>query len=1042
MRNTLFFAAFLLMTSLALPAQESKVTEYFETIKTYPFSDPNPFPLSWNENVKKIYPYFRFDGFSYKGVPQKWKMVKMENDYIELYILPDMGGKLWGAIDKKTGKEFIYKNDVIKFRDVAQRGPWTSGGIEFNTGIIGHFPGGATPVDYKTFIDDGGTAHCVIGGVDLSSNVTWRVDISLAPDKSYFKTKTYWFNDSPFHQAYYYWSNAAVKAADDLHFYFPGDKWIDHDGSVHLWPVDKEGRDQSWYKNNRDNETSSYHVLGSIDNSFVSFYHDEHFGSGHWSPVWGTAGRKIWLWAQSDRGAIWEELLTDTHGQYVEVQAGRMFNQNIFECSHTPFKQTSFTPFNSDYWTERWFPVSDMNGVTHVSEMGTIFLNSDEKTTTLEFCPVVMICDTLTVKVGDKVIYHEKIEAEPDETIKKEYAAFDENSTVEVMLGSNELYSSERNYKLNRPVKVEGDKLTDEYIHAEQLLYHRDYDEALSMFLDYAGKQPDNLNALSHIAEIYYYRGENKKALSYCLRVLEINAYHPWANFIYANINKEEKRFADASDGYRFAMRSPEFRSPAFELLAEISFLKNDIANSIELAQKALDYDNYNLNAYKLLLTAFRKSDDKAEAMKYIGRMLDVDPLNHFALFEKYLLTKDEKDKEEFLKSFNNEMAREDYLNIAIFYTDMNLKDEAAEVLRYAPEQPVIMYWRAFINKDTDMLNDALAKDPLFSFPYRIKSLQAFDWAASVKPSWKTDYYRALILLNKGRKKEALVLMKKWDEKPDFSPFYYVRSYLEGQGSDLSLKDMEYALQIDPEQWRLYKEVSDIYNLRKEFQKSTEVVKKGYDRFRKNYVLGIAYAYSLNLQGEYEKSLKVLKGVNVLPFEGENRAQKIFFRDYLLLALDNFYKKNYRKVIQLIDASETYPSNFGSGSPTYPDYRGQEYLRGKAYEMMGQKEKADEIYEGIVNFYNPNKEYFGETAYARLANILALMKTGRHETAQKLADEWAREDAGFIGKWVKAVVENDKGLKEEVEKHVADGDISYDDMVVFRILKLYEGLKP
>ena len=72
----------------------------------------------------------------------------MENNWIKVWIAPDIGGKVWGALDKKTGKYFIYHNNVVKFRDVAMRGPWTSGGIEFNFGSIGHAPTTATPVDY------------------------------------------------------------------------------------------------------------------------------------------------------------------------------------------------------------------------------------------------------------------------------------------------------------------------------------------------------------------------------------------------------------------------------------------------------------------------------------------------------------------------------------------------------------------------------------------------------------------------------------------------------------------------------------------------------------------------------------------------------------------------------------------------------------------------------------------------------------------------------------------------------------------------------
>ena len=89
---------------------KSQISEYSETIFTYPFSDTSSLPIIAKRS--DIYPYTRIDGFSHTGKDQEWKMVKLENDYVEVYILPEIGGKVWGAVDKATGKEFIYMNDV------------------------------------------------------------------------------------------------------------------------------------------------------------------------------------------------------------------------------------------------------------------------------------------------------------------------------------------------------------------------------------------------------------------------------------------------------------------------------------------------------------------------------------------------------------------------------------------------------------------------------------------------------------------------------------------------------------------------------------------------------------------------------------------------------------------------------------------------------------------------------------------------------------------------------------------------------------------
>src|SRR5215217_5453751 len=194
--------AFLFSISVSYSQQKSTIKEYKKVFKTYPFSDPDPVP-----EVGKIYPYYRFDGYTNKPVQKEWKVVELENDFIKVMILPEVGGKIWAAIEKSTGKSFIYYNHVVKFRDVAMRGPWTSGGIEPNYGIIGHTPNVATPVDYVAATGADGTARVTIGTLDLLTRTPWRLEIALPADKAYFTTRSLWQNTSGIEQPYYTWMN-------------------------------------------------------------------------------------------------------------------------------------------------------------------------------------------------------------------------------------------------------------------------------------------------------------------------------------------------------------------------------------------------------------------------------------------------------------------------------------------------------------------------------------------------------------------------------------------------------------------------------------------------------------------------------------------------------------------------------------------------------------------------------------------------------------------------------------------------------------------
>ncbi|MEO7489309.1 MAG: DUF5107 domain-containing protein, partial [Ferruginibacter sp.] len=225
--KNLLLAFFLLPHCLF--AQKTTITEESRELLTYPFSDANPVPILTGSH-KNIYPYHSFDGYAVTGKKQAWKVIKLENDYIEVYVLPQAGGKVWGAIEKSTGKEFIYRNEVMKFRNIAMRGPWTSGGIEFNFGIIGHNPGTANPVDYTTKENSDGSVSCFVGNMDLPSRTQWRVEIRLPKDKAYFETRALWNNPTPLSQSYYNWMTAAAVVTDDLEFFYPGNQALEHNG--------------------------------------------------------------------------------------------------------------------------------------------------------------------------------------------------------------------------------------------------------------------------------------------------------------------------------------------------------------------------------------------------------------------------------------------------------------------------------------------------------------------------------------------------------------------------------------------------------------------------------------------------------------------------------------------------------------------------------------------------------------------------------------------------------------------------------------------
>ena len=564
-REYLITTALIVLCAGSLSVWAAEIYEEEKTIKTYPFSDPEPLPMMFRASIwgesSRFYPYFFFSKFSDTATERNWKVIRMENPYIEVFILPQVGGKIYGAIEKSTKNEFIYLNSVMKFRDVAIRGPWTSGGIECNFGAIAHTPACASPVDYLTEKNPDGSVSCIVGTMDIPSRTYWTVKITVPADKAFFETKAFWYNPTTLHQSNYAWMNAAVQTAGDLEYSYPGHWYIGHSFGrpPRSWPVDN-GHKISWYKhNNFGFGNKSYFIFGEYEDFSGGYWHDNQFGFGHWALYEEMPGKKIWIWSLARWGAMWEDLLTDNDGQYSEPQTGRLLNQEDHEF---------LSPYTTDRWREIWFPYKEIGPMVKATPYGVLNVSRDCNGITLGVCPLQKLDDDLVVTAVGKEVYREHLRLRPMETYKKKLPLTIEEGKLGVNLAKKICYSDDPQANdLHRPIIFHEffDANTTEglYLTAERFEKQRLYQEALEKYLACLEKEPLHTRALSRVAELYCQRAEYKKALKYAEKLLENLMYDPDGNYIYGVISRHLGNLVDAKETLGWAARSMKYRSNA-----------------------------------------------------------------------------------------------------------------------------------------------------------------------------------------------------------------------------------------------------------------------------------------------------------------------------------------------------------------------------------------------------------------------------------------------------------------------------------------------
>ncbi len=970
------------------------VKEYDLAFTTYPYSDPDPVPA-----MSRFYPYFRYDGFTDKPQRRQWKVVELSNDYLRVLILPEIGGKVWTAIDKTTGKPFIYFNHVVKFRDVSMRGPWTSGGIEANYGIIGHTPNCFSPVDYLVRRNPDGSASCIVGALDLLTRTTWRMEINLPAADACFSTRSFWHNASGLDQPYYTWMNVGIKAAGNLQFIHPGTFYIGHDGRAHDWPIDPgAGRDLSWYEHNDFGSYKSYHVLGRFAEFFGGYWHDEDFGMAHCAAYGDKPGRKIWIWGLSREGMIWEDLLTDADGQYVEVQSGRHFNQADSSSTRTPFKHTEFPPYATDTWIEHWLPVKGIKGFVSASPWGALNVATEGGRLAIRVSPARPLRDKLEVFDGDRLLAMRTLTLKPMRPVEEVVPLASTPKALRVCIGGDKLqYTAGEDNALTRPAAAppgfDWNSLYGTYLQGKEEARQRSYQKAAEAFRSCLKQDTNYLPALVEMAALANRRADAATALAFARHALSIDTYDPCANYQFGLANAALGRPADAKEAFSLAALSPGWRSAANTELAKACVREKLYDRALASAREALCSNARNLDALQLCACIQRLRGDDAGADAAVSALHGLDPINHCARFEQYLRNK--ATAGEFTTLIRNELPHETLLELAAWYRGVGLDSDAAKVLELAPPTAEVLYWLAYLRHDPGALARAEAASPEFVFPFRPESIAVFEWAAQQGRAWQPRYFLALIRWHLDQLPQARELLAACGDEPPFAPFYAARAQV---AENNAATDLKRAAALDASQWRYGAMLARHYLKRADPAAALGIATDYAQRFPANDSLALLRAKSLLLTGQHQAAAELLSTLRVLPAEGTTEARALFHEANLLLAVERLQAGAFDDALRLVNTARQWPETLGAGKP-YPadvDERLEDWFAAQCQFELKVPDAAHQALARILAITpRPKGQGTGDLIHA-----LALKQSRRAAEAEQFFKDWqAQAPDSDLAKW-------------------------------------------
>jgi tetratricopeptide (TPR) repeat protein len=1004
------------------------------TIPTYQLgpADPNP-PFSL-VNSHPVYPYAMLDDLTDQRVMKAYRAIYLENRYLKITILPQLGGHVYSIYDKIDQREVLYRNHVIKYGLVGPRGAWISGGMEFSFPFA-HTTDTVSTVESTLRQNADGSATAVVGAVDWVSNMYWQIALTLQPNTARMKEEVTLFNSTPLNHLYLFWTNAAVRVTDDMQYIYPMRETISDDpfAIVQSWPV-WQGVDQSWYKN--DPSAMAIFARDVHRNFFGVYYHQSNYGLVHVANFRQDPGKKIWTWGTAPSGTIWKHILSDNDGPYGEIQSGRFYTQGYREF---------INPRRIENWTEYWYPVRGLNDgfVEATSQMAVnaAYLkgNEDKPEVNVSVSPVADVADaTLVVKEGPKLLrkvrhihltplqpasytipvaslddarkdLNVQIESAQDKVLLRWSASEPINGNPDLIPSAGTPLSKKISITPQTPLELL-------YLHGVFLQKREDMEGAMKVYNQVLQRDSGYIPALLKEAFYYYRAADFQKSEHLIAHATERSNESPLVAYAAGVIYRADEQWSRARNAFWMSIHYGDSLPPgrslatAFVELGEIEIRQGNYSKASGLLQRAIGYNPADAFALTDLAVAERLSGDSKKASLSSEQALEKMPLLPYALAEHWQdnvsQNKTTAGLAAMLASSTNEIWTkiigsdpQNYLAIASWYHDLGAWQSSDVVLHAAVENvpagdlsPMVFYYLASNARQegearlAKLYGEKAASLPSEGiFPNRITDAAILTEAIHHNPAdAHAKYALGNFLFAHARYDEAAGLWLKALDQGFNNPVllrnlgvyeWHVKKNLTG-----AAQYYVRAIHLSPSDYRLYAGLDEIYEQQGNTTARTDLFRDAPAEVLNQDTVRARHALLLIEQSKPDEALALLGNHGFKPWEGGVVVHNMFVLANMekgKSALTDHHpiesEHAFRQALQ-------YPENLGTGEPAKPDTAEQLYWLGIALQAQGKSAEARSVWQSAAS------QADDKTDVSAVFSALAYKKLGETEQAQEILE--------------------------------------------------------